>query len=275
MTDGGNAPMRAAKWLKWRLWVQFGFLFVWLDPLALRIHNFCGPVFHCYACPLATFACPIGVIANFSGLTVLPFIAIGTLLAVAAFVGSFICGWVCPFGYLQDLLAKIPVRRWRLPGWAGYTRYAVLLVLVLVIPFFYGESHPLFICRVCPAGGLEAAVPSMVKQAVAGEAVAWPSWPKIMVVALFVVGVCFTWRPWCTLLCPLGAIYGLTNRASALRLKFDAAKCTHCGACKKMCRYGVDPTKRANDTRCIRCLDCTKCAAISVTTILKRESRPS
>ena len=65
------------------MWVQAGFLLAWLDPLLLRMHNVCGPVFHCYSCPLATFACPIGMLANFSALHVIPFAALGTLVASA------------------------------------------------------------------------------------------------------------------------------------------------------------------------------------------------
>ena len=68
--------------VRWRIWVQAAFLFVWLDPLMLRLHTVCSPVFHCYSCPLALFACPIGVLANFSALHVFPFIAIGVFLRI-------------------------------------------------------------------------------------------------------------------------------------------------------------------------------------------------
>ena len=70
----------AAKIARWRMWVQAGFLLAWLDPLLIRMHTFCGPVFHCYSCPLATFACPIGVLANFSALHHVPFAPLGTLM---------------------------------------------------------------------------------------------------------------------------------------------------------------------------------------------------
>ena len=69
----------ASKLLGWRMWIQASFLMVWLDPLGLRMHTMCSPVFHCYACPLATFACPIGVIAQFGALHVFPFVAVGLL----------------------------------------------------------------------------------------------------------------------------------------------------------------------------------------------------
>ena len=54
------------RFIRARHLVQAAFLLAWLGPFGLRLHYLCGPVFHCYACPLATFACPIGVLANFS-----------------------------------------------------------------------------------------------------------------------------------------------------------------------------------------------------------------
>ena len=112
---------------RWRIWVQLGFLFAWLNPM-VRMHSVCSPVFHCYSCPLATFACPIGVLANFSALHVFPFLAVGTLLVVGATLGGFVCGWVCPFGLVQDLVGKIPTPKYEIPGWMGYTRFLVLFV---------------------------------------------------------------------------------------------------------------------------------------------------
>jgi hypothetical protein len=79
----------SARLARWRIWVQGAFTLVWLDPLALRMHTVCSPVFHCYSCPLALFACPIGVLANFSALHLFPFVALGMLAVIGALVGSF------------------------------------------------------------------------------------------------------------------------------------------------------------------------------------------
>ncbi len=259
---------------KWRMWVQAGFLLVWLDPLVLRLHWICGPVFHCYSCPLATFACPIGVMANFSALHVLPLLAVGTVLAVGALLGSIVCGWVCPFGFLQDLLGRVPAPKVNLPAWSGHFRYVVLGGLVAAIPFLAGESHPLFICRVCPAGALEAAVPTMARTALAGGEVLWPNAVKVIVTVLIVTGAFFTWRPWCRLFCPLGAVYGLLNRASLVMLRRRSDRCDGCGLCGSPCRYGVVPARQLNGPRCIRCLECTQCGAIALDTPLGRRRSP-
>ena len=64
----------------------------------------------------------------------IPYLLIGLLLFVGAVSGSLVCGWACPFGFLQDLLGKIPIRKVAVPGWVGYTRYVVLVGLVLLLP---------------------------------------------------------------------------------------------------------------------------------------------
>lgn len=255
----------SSKLLGWRMWIQTAFLFVWLDPFGFRMHTMCSPVFHCYACPLATFACPIGVLAQFSALHVFPFIAIGLLVAVGALFGRLICGWVCPFGYLQDLTAKIPTPKFDLPKFTGYFRYVMLIGTVLAIPYFFGEGHPLFFCRLCPAGALEAAVPDMVVKVSVGEKVVWPNALKLAILILFLIAIFFIKRPWCRVLCPLGAIFSLFNRVSAFFLRFNANECTHCERCHELCEYGIEPEETPNDLRCIRCLECTKCSPDALT----------
>ena len=264
-----------AKLVGGRWWVQAGFLLAWLDPLLIRMHTVCAPVFHCYSCPLATFACPIGVLANFMALGMIPFAALGTLAVVGAVFGSFVCGWACPFGFLQDIVAWIPTRKFTLPAWMGGFRYVVLAVFVLAIPFLWGEAHPLFICRLCPAGAIEAALPNMARLAIAGEPIVWPTATKITILVLISVAMLFTWRPWCTLFCPLGAIYGLTNHVSLLFLHFHRHRCRDCERCRNLCLDGGRPERRVDGLRCVRCLECTRCRAVTVETVFTPLDKPA
>ena len=273
---------KPAKFVRWRWLVQSGFLLAWLDPLALRMHNLCGPVFHCYSCPLAMFACPIGVIANFSALHVIPFAALGMLLLFGAAFGSFICGWACPFGFLQDLIAKVPTPKFTLPLWMGIFRYAVLLAFVLVIPFLWGEgpisfslplpSGPktvvipsLFFCSLCPAGAIEGSLTHLIL----------PSVTKLTILTLIVIAMFFTWRPWCTLFCPLGAIYSLLNYVSFLFLRFHRDKCIGCADCRSLCVDGGPAERRIDGLHCLRCAECTNSRAVTVETVLSPPDKTS
>ena len=86
----------------------------------------CMPVMNCHSCALAWFACPIGVFIHYAGYRVFPFLALGTLLLAGVLLGRFLCGWVCPMGFLQDLLYKIPGRKIALPAWTKYIKYVLL-----------------------------------------------------------------------------------------------------------------------------------------------------
>jgi ferredoxin-type protein NapH len=254
----------------WRWAVQSLFAVVWLWPFA-RIHTMCSPVFHCYSCPLASFACPIGVLANSCALEQPLFLPIGVILIFAALFGAFMCGWVCPFGFLQDLCAKVPTPKLILPMWVGYCRYVVLVGLVLVAPYWLGEGSPWFFCRLCPAGALEGMAPHVVQQWAAGaEKIDWPSTAKAVILGVFVVAVFFVRRPWCTVFCPLGAIYGLANRVSFFVLRFDRAKCIDCKSCRSLCQYGGRADVRLASAACNRCMAGERCQAISLGTVLDR-----
>ena len=259
----------AAKLIPHRIWVQTAFLMAWLGPAGLRMHNICGPVFHCYACPLATFACPIGIIAQFSAIHVFPFIAIGTLVLTGSIFGTLLCGWACPFGFLQDMLAKIPTKKFIPPQWTGHLRYVVLAVAVVAVPYLFGEDHFLFVCRLCPAGALEKALPDVVTAALTGKEIPWPNAIKITVIVLFFTGVLLVRRPWCKMLCPLGAIFGVFNRFSVFSMRIDEDGCTKCKSCHKLCDIGLKPDQQINAPECIRCLECIKCPpkAISAETV--------
>ena len=232
---------------RWRPLVQAAFLLLWLAPL--RLFNICGPVFHCYACPLAAFACPVGMLAQFSAMHAIPFVVIGTLGLVGVAVGGFVCGWACPFGFLQDLAARISPPRFDLPGWLSHFRYVVLFGLVLLIPWFFGTESPLFFCRLCPISTLEVSLPELAR----------PNAWKLGITIVVVAGMFLIRRPWCRVLCPLGLIFGWFNRIAFFGLRFDNSNCAKCQRCPRTCDYGAKLSQRDTDTRCIRCLDCMRC----------------
>ena len=73
------------------------------------LKNLCTPGLNCYSCPGATGACPLGALQNSlsaSGKTV-PFYLFGIILLYGIIFGRWICGFLCPFGLIQELLHKI------------------------------------------------------------------------------------------------------------------------------------------------------------------------
>jgi ferredoxin len=60
------------------------------------------------------------------------------LAGVGLVFGRLFCGFLCPFGWFQDLLHRIPGRKFSLPRWTRFGKYLALLLLVFALPFLLG-----------------------------------------------------------------------------------------------------------------------------------------
>ncbi|HOP81528.1 MAG TPA: 4Fe-4S binding protein [Armatimonadota bacterium] len=251
----GSIIERIKKLTLWRYLCQLTSTVIISLPFFPAMRQFCVPAFHCHSCPWSMFACPIGVIANFAQVRLFPFITVGILGLVGTFGGRIICGWVCPFGLLQDLLGKITRAKVRIPYVLTYTKYAVLIGLVLLVPYSFPASDYRF-CRLCPAGTLESTIP----RAFLGEVTTFGFnfFLRIAILAGVLLLAIISTRGFCRTLCPLGAIFSIFNKFSVFRLKVTHPKChAGCTACAKVCPVQIHPVKQLNDAECIRCLDCT------------------
>ena len=232
------------------------------------LKNFCVPGMNCYSCPGALGACPIGAMQSLfdARRRKFAFSVVGYLAALGLLVGRFICGWLCLFGLIQELLYKIPLPKLKVPKKLDrvlrYLKYAVLLILVFLLPFFWrselGVGEPFFCKYLCPVGTLEGGVPLVLLQeqlkSAAGFLFRW----KFALMALVLLSSVYLHRPFCKYLCPLGAFYALFQKVSVLRLKLDKEKCASCGKCEKTCPMDVAVTRDPNSAECIRCGACIR-----------------
>ena len=232
------------------------------QPLPNRIYQeswkqICSPGLNCYACPYAVTACPIGSLQHFISYGTYHFSVYigGFLILFGAGFGRLICGWICPFGLLQDLLHKIPTRKFKFFPPLGYLRWVALIGLVFLVPFFTGEQA---YCRfICPAGSLEGGVPFGIFSGQVQEMIGSLYFIKIGILIFFLAGSIFSFRFFCRIACPLGLIYGFFNRIAALGLSFNPESCTNCGLCGEACPVDLKPEKGEYLTNeCIRCLKC-------------------
>ncbi|NPV59486.1 MAG: 4Fe-4S binding protein [Actinobacteria bacterium] len=228
----------------------------------------CVPALNCYACPLAVFSCPIGSLqhsftlmsprikGSLSQAFASLFYVLGSVGLVGAVVGRMPCGWICPFGFLQELLYKIPTPKLRLPSWARWGRYAFLAGLVALVPFLTATS---WFSRLCPAGALEGGIPlKLVPPTTPLPPSGWFFWMKMVILAVFLIWFVFSRRPFCRTVCPLGAILGICNRFSLYRMAVDDSSCTSCGLCREVCPVDIDVRDDPNSPDCVRCLQCKK-----------------
>ena len=225
--------------------VNIGFLQV------LKI-GVCGPFFYCYGCPAAAFACPIGVLQNYAIFKQFPFYALGILGLFGLALGRFWCGWVCPFGTVQDLIMWLRRRQDFIKlSPAAWTKFVVLAGAILIA---WLATDTLF-CKVCPAGSLFAAIPYRFVS---------PELPfgtffyvHLITLAIALVAFYLIGRFWCRYLCPLGGIFAVFNRLSILKMKVDMSQCTHCKECLIACPVKIEnPEDIESSTDCIRCGKC-------------------
>lgn len=222
----------------------------------------CVPGLNCYSCPGAVGACPIGALqgALVASGRALPFYVVGLLLAFGAVLGRTICGWLCPFGFIQDLLDKIPLPKIRKGAWSrrlSWLKYAVLALLVVAAPLILlavtGVGTPAFCSWLCPAGTLEAGIPLLTMnedlRRMIGPLFSW----KMFVLIAIVAACLFIYRPFCRFLCPLGALYSFFNRFALLRWTVAEDECVHCGACVAACKMDI---REVGDRECIQCGAC-------------------
>lgn len=233
-----------------------------------KLKSICVPGLNCYSCPGAFGSCPLGSLqASLAQKNMhIPFFVVGFLFFVGALLGRFVCGWLCPFGLVQDLLHKIPFfrKKKQLPAHKilKYIKWAILLLFVLLFPVFlkgeFGVGVPWFCKYICPSGTLLGAVPLMsVNEGLWTVAGALFQWKMQVLIAVILLSI-KVFRPFCQYLCPLGAIYGCFNSISLVHLEVEQATCVTCGKCQQTCPVDIKTFETPNASVCIRCGQCVQ-----------------
>lgn len=227
------------------------------------VKKLCVPGLNCYSCPGAVGACPLGSLQNAVAASAdrPAFYVVGLLLLFGLLLGRVICGFLCPFGLIQELIYKLPTKKLkknRLTRRLSWLKYGILAVFAIGIPAWFALRRvplPGFCKFICPAGTLEGAVLLLLHpandalRALTGPLFAW----KLSVLAGILCACVFLYRAFCRFLCPLGALYSLMSRLALLGVRVDPARCTDCGACVRVCKLDI---RAVGDRECVHCGDC-------------------
>jgi ferredoxin-type protein NapH len=222
---------------------------------------------------------------------VFPWLAIASFLVVGILIGKSLCGWVCPFGFIQDLVGFIRRRKMefspRTHKTVVYIKYGVLVFTLFISVTFsaaklagastdYESALGIFVkapfTTLSPAETLFATVPETVYNATLGKPVSnvWSFisglpplfWAQLFIMVGVIVFAVYVPRSWCKYLCPHGAIMAILNRFSFLGLRRDLHKCPKgaCRLCVEVCPMRVRildlPWEKFSDPECIYCLKC-------------------
>ncbi len=246
-----------------------------------KLKGLCVPGLNCYSCPGAVASCPLGTLQNaLSSVRYrFPMYILGILILFGLLLGRVVCGFLCPFGLLQELLYKLPlpkIKKSRATRLLSYLKYAVLAVFVVCLPLYLGLAKglpvPAFCKYICPAGTLEGGLPlvggNSALGALAGKLFSW----KVFLMILILLSAIPLYRSFCRFLCPLGAIYSLFSRISLLGVRVEESQCTGCGACVRHCKLDI---KKPGDRECIQCGECRevcRTGAICIKTLYRKEN---
>jgi polyferredoxin len=186
----------------------------------------------------------------------------GALMLTVVATGGLFCGWVCPFGAIQQAITG--ARRWlqkrvgliaaaanwsstkskpltRLDRWLRYAKYLLLLWIV------WGTiSSGIMVFRdIDPWAGI-------INIIELGTTIGFWVFAGVVVVSLFGE------RVWCRYLCPLGAIIGLVGKISFIRVQREPDKCINCKLCTRKCPMNIQVHEKGRvlDAECNSCLNC-------------------
>jgi NosR/NirI family nitrous oxide reductase transcriptional regulator len=203
-------------------------------------------------------------------------IAAYTLLSVVLIGRGVFCGWLCPFGALQELLGQLSralhVPQWNPPAalekrlWLGkYVAAAAVMVLVIT--------------QLDPAGASLEIEP--FKTAISTKFTR--AWPYVLYAgALLSIGL-FSERAYCRFLCPLGGLLAFLDRLHLLNLLKRRPECgSPCHLCERACPVrAIEPTGKIVTAECFQCLDCqveyydeTRCPPLVQAAKLRGKTKP-
>jgi ferredoxin-type protein NapH len=268
--------MRSWRWRPTRRLFQAASLVVSSLPWLGFLRSCPYPFLHCVSCPLAVAVCPVGALQHFIILGRFPLLVAGFMTAVAALWGRLSCGFMCPFGLFQDLLARAGTAlRFAVRAASGATapptqhhgrliRWAVLATLVIAAPALLHEP---WFCKLCPAGLLEAGLPHVALRPALRSMIGTLFAFKVLLLAALIIAALRVRRPFCRFVCPVGLFLGMGNRVSRFHLEVDKEGCTACGRCRELCPVDIEVWRDPRSPDCIHCLDCASCPHVrSVTT---------
>ncbi len=243
------------------------------------------PVLQSLGVPQKTVGGAFGALQLMLYEVVFPWLPLAAFFLTAILVGRALCGWVCPFGFVQDLLGYVKRKHMefspRTHEGMVNVKYLILVIVLFISGTIavssvmgtgreYGRALGEFAKApfnvLSPSDTLFTALPRFIFDA-RYSPIALPPllfWVRLAIMGGVLVLAVYVERSWCRYLCPVGAFMALLNRFSFLGLKRNPTKCTKAGCreCVEVCPTKVPildlPWEKFTDPECIYCLKCVE-----------------
>ncbi len=225
---------------------------------------------------------------------VFPWVALASFLVVGVLIGKSMCGWICPFGFIQDIVGFFRRKQTDLSERTHenmvYVKYFVLAASLFIVVSFsateitgssegYRSAMGIFanapFTILSPSETLFATLPTLVHNfsvAVSSGAgvdvlssitgLSALFWVQLGIMILVLGFVAYVPRSWCRYFCPHGAIMAVMNNFSFIGLRREPTKCEKggCGHCVQVCPTRVPildlPWEKFSHPECIYCMKC-------------------
>ena len=182
------------------------------------------------------------------------FILMWIVFALTVFLGPVFCGWVCPFGSIQEWFGKLGRKifkkrfnrliPYKVDRILRYLRYLVLGLIVYVT----AATGTLMFANIDPYFALFNF---------------WTSEVTIVSVIILIVVLLLSLvveRPFCKYACPYGTVLGVFNLFRIFKIRRNTSTCINCKACDRSCPMNV-PVSTSGAVRNHQCISCLKCTS--------------
>jgi ferredoxin-type protein NapH len=225
------------------------------------------PFMNCQSCELATGACPLGTFQMSLLNHQFPFLLVGQLLLVGIVSGRWVCGWLCPYGFLSDIFDKIPGKRIKVPAKVAWIKYGFLGLFLLssmslLLP---GRHDFLAWCAfLCPTGFYFGVLEYVFTTGFHNFGKGMPYFHVMLIyhfikaAAVIVLSAKIGGRFYCKYMCPIGTVLGLFNKSALFRIIINMNRCTNCKRCVEVCPMKID-VRNGSFLERSSCIECGRC----------------
>lgn len=190
----------------------------------------------------------------------------GVLIAVfflSGIAGNFYCGWICPFGSLQEWLGKLGSlfmkRKLHMPRKFQqvfqFSRYLVYTFLSLSVAL--GIAGSLSQSSSFNSNYYFLSIANAENLAQLSQFI---SFPAVVFMSIYFITALFFDRPFCNYLCPDAVNYSLLSFMRLFTIRRNSSRCVGCNKCNQACPMQID-VAHTNNLRNANCINCMQCIA--------------
>jgi len=173
------------------------------------------------------------------------------LLPATLFFGNFFCGWICPFGTIQELMSNIGSiffkKKIKMPKslqkYLQYSRYLLFAILILGILDFI----------LIPLNGYTSFMGIFSEEGISALSII----SLVLMITYLLASMVFE-RVFCNYICTESAKYGILSMTRIFSIKRNEETCVNCKKCDHVCPMNITISEY-NHVRNGQCINCFKC----------------